>query len=179
MISREKLEELINKTEGDINFVEEVSDKIVKEKTEELDTLMHDIYNEVVNVENLVDEIIEKHFLKLTNAVYFISAKCEMLGFYDDMSKTNSKLAYNEAYFNTKAKQALQGNKPTVSDLQLQAENDSINEAVLNLIYSRSFKIIKVKLDAANEMIKTLSKILTSRISDKSLDSGNAKYLKG
>ena len=102
-----------------------------------------------------------------------------MLGFYDDMSKTNSKLAYNEAYFNTKTKQALQGNKPTVSDLQLQAENDSINEAVLNLIYSRSFKIIKVKLEAANEMIKTLSKILTSRISDKSLDSGNAKYLKG
>ena len=47
------------------------------------------------------------------------------------------------------------------------AENNSMNESIVSSLYARSFKIIKSKVESANEMVKTLSKIISKRMNEK------------
>ena len=64
---------------------------------------------------------------------------------------------------------ALSSNKPTVAMLTIAAENGSVNETVVNAIYARSYKIFKFKVDSGFEMVKTLSKIISKRMTENQL----------
>ena len=48
----------------------------------------------------------------------------------------------------------------------IDSENNSIDETMLNLIYSRSVRILKGKVDTAGEMVRTLSKILSAHMNE-------------
>lgn len=168
-MDKEAIEGLLNSATNDIKYVEVIANDIVKSRTKDLDDIMHEINEKIVNVDNPSDEIIEKYFLELTNAVYFINAHCEYLGFYEDITKVNAKMKYNQAYSDNQLKAVASNVKATVADNQLAAENASLNETLVNLIYSRSYKIIKVKVEAAEEQIKTLSKILSAHMTEKNL----------
>lgn len=169
MLSLSELEVLDNQLKVDIETVNIYSNKIIEEKTKVLDDIMRDIKEEVIDSQEIDDRLLERYFLSLTNALYFIGSNVEQMGFYDDMSKMSSKLAYNEAYVKNQTKDLGSTKKQTVADNQMAAESGSINEQVLNLIYSRSFKIIKSKIDAGYEMVRTLSKIVSSRAQEKQL----------
>lgn len=153
--------------EKSIDDVSSISDDIVKGYTENLDSLMRYIKEDVIDNDNVPDSVLENYFMQLTNAMYFIGSKSEFLGLYEDFAKSNCKIKYNEAYSENQVQSALVGKKTTVDDNRLYAENKSINEAIVNAIYSRSFRIVKSKVDSANEMIKTLSKIISKRMNDK------------
>lgn len=168
MLKEEDIRKVIDETEENISYIKTISDEIVSNYTSDLDTLMREINENIVVQDNPSDRIIEKYFSELTNALYFIGAKCEYLGFYEDVSKSNAKLKYNQAYFENKAKSMGLDKKsqPTVADNQIAAENASITETAVNFIYSRSFKIIKLKIESAQEMVKTLSKLLSKHMQE-------------
>lgn len=163
--SIDKVKELITDTENNVSIVGAMSNEIVNTYTEHLDEVMTNINREVIMKNNTNDEILQKYFLELSNVMYFISSRSEFLGLFDDISKSNAKLAYNEAFAQNQAKAELEGkkSKPTVAENQIYAENNTINETLTNNIYSRSFKIVKAKVDAGWEMLKTLSKVLGAR----------------
>lgn len=165
-MNKEKIVELMEKATDDVEFAQRVSDTIVAEKTSELDALMKEIHKNVVNADYVDDNTISQYFLRLTNALYFLSSRFESFGFYDDITKANARLKYNEAYAENQLNHANDAKKPTQNDNQLYAELNSVDESVLNIVYSRSVKIIKGKFDAASEMIRTLSKLLSMRIAN-------------
>ena len=168
-INKGKLITLNDELEKNVIDVTTKSDEIVTSYTQVLDDIMKDIKEEIIDKEDITDNLLNHYFLSLTNAIYFISSKVEAVGFYDDLSKVSFKLAYNDAYSKNQTKDVGNTKKQTVADNQMAAENGSIDEQVLNIIYSRSFKIIKTKIDAAYEMIRTLSKIISSRQQEKQL----------
>ena len=99
--------------------------------------------------------------------------KLERLGLHDDVSKAQFREAYNNAYLDAQTSLSAQG-KPTVAMLTISAENGSVNETVVNAIYARSYKTFKFKVDSGFEMVKTLSKIISRRMSeDKLADTPN------
>ena len=100
--------------------------------------------------------------MELTNAYYFIAAKCEAAGLYDDISKSNARMKYNDAYSSNQVRASAEGVKMTVAELTVAAEQESLDETLVSQIYSRSYKIIKTKLEAAQTQISTLGKILNS-----------------
>lgn len=170
-MNKDKIEKIMFDCDEDIKYVEEISNKIVKEKTKDLDELMNRIQDEVVSIEEPSLNVIEKYFLELTNALYFINARSENLGFYEDISKTNVKMAYNRAYSENQLNNAVNNIKATVTENQLAAEKNSLNESLVSIIYSRAYRTIKVKVESANEMVRTLSKLITLRLSEKQLNS--------
>lgn len=127
---------------------------------------MKDIYNEVISIDYPATETIEKYFLALSNYVYFMGEKLETLGTYDAMSKAAYKQVYNTAYLNNQIKDAEKKNKTTVAENTAIAENSAIYEGTVNDIYSKAYKIVKNKIDAAQTMISTLSKIMSKRIQE-------------
>ena len=163
----EKVEKLLSETSENVKYFESVSNTVVESYTKSLDDIMKNLYKDVIMNDNPPMQILEKYFLELTNALYFMGEKLEHLGVYDDMSKAAAKEVYNKAYLNNQVTD--NGKKPTVAENQSVAENASVYETSVNSIYNRAYKIFKYKIDAGYEMIKTLSKIISRRMSEQSL----------
>ena len=167
MDNNEALQNVVNDINTNVEYVKKMSDDIVKEYTGLLDELMKDIADNIIGNDNVPDAILEKYFLELTNAMYFIGSKSEFLGLYEDLSKANMRLKYNQAFSDNQINGITNGKKPTVDENRVFAENSSMNETIVNSLYSRSFRIIKSKVESANEMIKTLSKIISKRMNER------------
>lgn len=178
-MNKDKILNLMNETTADVDFAVQISNTVVEEKTSELDYLMREIQTEIVNAPEVIDSVVERYLLQLTNAVYFITTRCETFGFYDDITKANARLKYNELYAKNQLDAATSGKKVTNADNQLYAETNSIDENVLNIIYARSVKIIKGKLESANEMIRTLSKLLSVHMNVNTATSTSRRLLEG
>lgn len=156
-----------------------ISSNILKSYTQHLDDLMQDLYSKVADPStNISDTDLERYYLELTNLVYFMGEKLETVGVKDDISRAAAKEMYNKSYLDTaKSPLAVAGtngkaNKLTVSEITAIAESAAINEQVVNMIFSRVYKQIKFKVDAAFEMIGTLRKIISKRIQEQQLSAG-------
>jgi hypothetical protein len=161
-MDKSRIENLIETTGNSVAIAKEMSDRIVNEYTKDLDELMRDINRDVVVPVDVPDVVLQRYYMELTNAYYFISAKCEAVGLYEDISKSNARIKYNDTYGDTQLQATTEGRKMTVAELTVAAEQGSLDETVVAQIYSRSFKIIKAKLEAAQTQINTLGKILNS-----------------
>lgn len=178
-MTQEKFEALAQTTETDVTFARQVSDELINENTKELDSLMRCIQEEIVNAPNYDDLTIERYSLQLTNALYFIGARSESFGFYDDISKANARLKYNQMYAENQANGIAAAKKPTQNDNQLYAELNSMDENMINIIYSRSIKIVKSKVEAGYEMLRTLNKILSVHSQNTITSSRTQRLLEG
>lgn len=168
-VDTSKVSDLLRATEDNSQYFQDVSTNVVAAYTESLDNVMKEVYANVVSVDNPSVETLEKYFLELTNTLYFIGEKAEQVGIYDDLSKAAYKEVYNKAYMDNQVLDGTGRSKPTVNSLTATAESAAIYENVVNSIYNRCYKIIRSKVDAGYEMVRTLSKILSRRTQEQAL----------
>lgn len=168
-VSKE-ISSVMSEIEENVTYFNSVSDEVTKAYVNDLDEAMAEAYKEIIMVEEPSDNTLERHFLKLSNLLYFVGSRAEKLGVYSDVSKAAAKEAYNNAYLENQNKiisvDGKKASKPTVAENQAIAENSSIYHSTVNTIYDRSYKILRFKIDAAYEMVKTLSKIISKRMQD-------------
>ena len=155
----ERITSVMQETEENSAYFEDTSLRVVEAYTQSLDDLMKAIYQDIILVDYPSELTLEKYFLELTNTVYFMGEKLESLGVRDDMSRAQYKEVYNAAYLGNQIKDIEKKNKTTVAENQAVAENAALYENTVNSIYSRAYKIFRYKIDAANEMIKSLSNL--------------------
>lgn len=173
MLDTKLLDIAMDNVENDTQYLKEVVDKVVTSYTSHLDEVMKKIYNEVILADNVSTEILEKYFLELSNLIYFISENTEKVGMYDGVSKSKAQEAYNRAYMDSQESLGANGKKPTVAESTALAENATIHESMVNEMYSRAYKIIKAKIDAAQTMVSTLSKVLSRRMAENQFSNVN------
>lgn len=163
-IKTNKVSEILEATEKNVVYFNSITDNTVKAYTKDIDSLMQKILDTVIKEENPDIENIEKCFVELTHLVYFMGERLESLGIYNDMSEQARKEVYNKAYLNNQSDIGITGKKPTVAENQAVAESESIYESCVNSIYERAYRIVKFKIEAAETMISTLSKMLSRRM---------------
>ena len=174
-IDEEKVQELMNDTDNNVEYFNKVATETAIKYTEPLDKLMRKIYSNVVN-KDATDAQLEKYYLELTNTVYFMGDKLEQLNINGDMAKASEKEVYNNAYLANQVKDSEKKNKTTVAENQAVAEQESQYEAVVSSIYDHAYKMVKFKIDAAKDMINTLRKVISRRMQEQQLSSfGNSK----
>lgn len=161
-----QIDELVRETEENVTYFTNISDSLVLGYTSDLDKLMIRVHVDTVENE-ATDDQLEKYILELSNALYFIGSRLEAMGIKDDLSKLAAKQVYNESYLD--APVDAKGKKPTVAELSAMAENDSRYETIMNNIYSRAYRQIKYKVDAAYEMLASLRKVITKRMQEAQL----------
>ena len=108
-----QIESKLETTKENVSYISEIADKVVGAYTRSLDSLMQEIYKNVVENDNASNNDLEKYFLRLTNTLYFMGEKLERLGLHDDVSKAQFREAYNNAYLDAQTSLSAQG-KPTV-----------------------------------------------------------------
>lgn len=101
------------------------------------------------------DEELEDMCLNLSTRIYFMSDACEQLGIKDDISK-----AIRNEIFNKK-RDEITG---TIADKDAYAELESQQEQITNICYNRAYRIIKAKVDNAQELLQSCKKVLSRRM---------------
>lgn len=103
---------------------------------------------------------LEDFCLNLSAQIYFAGGMCENLGIKDDISKAVWKETYNNARDDYKG---------TVQDKNSQAELQSQQEQLTNVCFSRAYKTMKAKIDAAQELLSSCKKVLSHRMAEMEL----------
>nr|DAG27891.1 MAG TPA: Phosphoribosyl-ATP pyrophosphatase [Caudoviricetes sp.] len=167
--SKVEITNVFEKTDEASSLFTNISDEVVKAYTSDLDKLLLKIKeNAVENTPS--DNILEKLVMELSNILYFMGTRLESVGIKDDITKLSAKEVYNNSYTNNLTNVGDQKKKPTVAELTVMAENDSRYQTVVNNIYSRVYRQIKYKIDAAYEMLSSLRKIISKRMQENQLD---------
>ena len=96
--------------------------------------------------------------LNLSTYIYFAGGMTEQLGIRDDISKA----VYKEMYHTARASQS----SGTVADKDSLAELASQEEFIVSAAYNRAYKIMKSKVENAQELLSSCKKVLTRRISE-------------
>lgn len=160
-----------------INFDEIDRDNIndVQTRVDKHSKIITDIVNEIIkpycyDVDNYVswikdiladgtnpptDEELEDMCLNLSTRIYFMSEACEQLGIKDDLSKAIRNEIYN------KKRDDING---TIADKDAYAELESQKEQITNICYSRAYKIVKSKVENAQELLQSCKKVLSRRM---------------
>ena len=153
--------EILNRVEEYSRSIDIHVDSIINNYFEELDDYMNKVDSKLREGKKMTDSQLEDIAVNLSSLIYFVSVGCEDLGVRDDISKSIYKEAYNNA-----RSQLTSG---TVADKNVQAELDTLEEHVVNVVYNKSYKKLKAKVESAQEMLATIKKIMTRRISEMEL----------
>lgn len=145
--------------EDNAKSITNVVRNVVTKYTKELDDYVAKVKEGLLDTEHpLTNNELSNVCMRLSTYIYFASEMSEHLGIKDDISKALYKEAYNTN------RNLLE--KGTVADKNTQAELNSQQEYLVNIVYSRSFKIVKAKVDAAQELLSSAKKVLTLRMNE-------------
>lgn len=170
-ISIEEIEKVVAETEDNLAIYSTIFDEVIKRYTKELDDVMQAVYTDIISVSDPSISVFEKYRLELSNCLYFMQERLEKLGSLDYLSKTKYKEVYNQAYLDNQLLDTTSNKKKTVNELVALSEEASKSEAITNDIYTRAYKVLKNKIDAANTMISTISKSISRRMGEEYLPS--------
>ena len=179
MIEKEKLMASYDELCSMSNDAQEVYNGLVDTITADLDSVMQKIYESVVMKDDVPIDTIQTLFVQLGNYVYFFGSSVERVGLDSDLAENLMKEKYNAAYNDNLV--SSDGKKRTANELTAIAEKYSLSETVLSDIYKRVYKTVKFKVDSAQSMVNSLSKILTKKMQEfsfsKDFDQNSSRIL--
>ena len=104
--------------------------------------------------------------IQLPILLYFAGEAQENLGIHEDIAKAKKMEKYNTIYNQVKG---------TIADKTAKSEISSQTEYLTHIIYQRAYKMIRSKIEMAQEMINSLKRIFDARIVDANLSLGVRK----
>lgn len=157
-----EIEAIQNKVENHSITVDDIVNAIIKPYSEDLDRYVSFIRDCLKDGERPpTDEELDDFCLNLSTLIYFSGGMCEYLGIRDDISKA----VYKDVYHESRSKLE----KGTVADKDSLAELASQKEALVNVCYTRAAKMMKAKVENAQELLGSCKKVLTRRMQEYSL----------
>ena len=164
-ISDEELEEIKDiqeKVEEHSRIIDDIVYDIISPYCKDLDKYVDFIKECLKDGENppTTDEL-DDFCLNLSTYIYFAGGMCEQLGIRDDISKA----VYKEMYHTARASQE----KGTVADKDSLAELASQEQFIVSSSYTRAYKMMKSKVENAQELLASVKKVLSRRIQEAEL----------
>jgi len=160
-----KIEQVNNirlRVEDNSRLIEDIVNQIIAPYSKDLDEYVKSIKNCLAGGEQPpTNDELEDYCMNLSTLIYFAGGMCEQLGIRDDISKAVWKETYNS---NREA-----ADRGTVQDKNTAAELASQQEQLTNICYSRAYKIMKSKVDAAQELLASCKKSLSHRMQEMEL----------
>ena len=151
-----------NTIEVDSKKIDEVVNLIIQPYCKDLDRYVKFIADCLKDGENPpTTSELEDFCMNLSTQIYFAGGLCENLGVRDDIAKA----LYKEQYHSSR--NSLQ--KGTVADKDSMATLQSQNELIVSMSYTRAYKTMKAKVDAAQELLSSCKKVLSHRIQEEQL----------
>lgn len=150
------------RVEDNSHIVDNIVSDIIKPYISELDRYVGFIKDCLKDGEQPpTDYELEDFLMNLSTDIYFASGMSEQLGIRDDIAKAVYKETYNNVRDNTVG--------GTIADKNTQAELESQQEQLVSICYTRAYKIVKAKVESAQELLSSCKKVLSRRMSEAQL----------
>lgn len=140
-------------------------DEIVTRWTSDLDIVMKEI-REHINMGFIDDSTLQNIILTLANTLYFSLEGLEKVGIKEDVCRHIREEVFIDA------RKVATG---TVKDRDGEALLACTNEDMIAIIYSRAYKTIKQKVDAGYEMLNSIKKVMSKRMTEDELS--NSRFM--
>ena len=140
-------------------------DEIVNRWTSDLDVVMKAI-SEHLNIGFIDDNTLQNIVLTLANTLYFSLEGLEKVGIKEDVCRHIREEVFIDA------RKVATG---TVKDRDGEALLACTNEDMIAIIYSRAYKTIKQKVDAGYEMLNSIKKVMSKRMTEDELS--NSRFI--
>lgn len=162
-----KTQEVMDRVELLSKDIDRMANSLADKYCKDLNTYMRHIDDILVNSnEHVTDNDLEDFVLNLPSLLYFTGSAQESLGIKEDTCK-----AIRNEVFNT-VRERCSG---TVADKNSAATLASQSEEITLAIYSRAYKKVKFRIDAAYEMLNSIKKVITHRTAE--LELSNSRYV--
>lgn len=171
-IDTDKVTDLLNETHRNSTYFNEITNTVVSSYCADLDALLLTI-DTSINQKNIPTEVIEDYMLQLASNIYFMGSKLEAVGIKEDVAKAMKQEVYNKAYLENDVETITESGKkikPTKDANTAVAEEKSKYESIIHSVYTRTYKILKFKIESANELLSSLKKVLNRRIQEVDMD---------
>jgi hypothetical protein len=161
-IQIDKIKEIQLSVEDNSHTMENIVNEIIKPYCKDLDNYVSFIADILKDGQNppTANEL-DDFCMNLSTYIYFAGGMCEQLGIRDDISKA----VWKECFHTARASQ----DKGTVADKDSLAELCSQQEQLTNICYSRAYKIMKSKVENAQELLSSCKKVISRRMQEQSL----------
>ena len=157
-LNLKKVSKVRLRVEDNSKIMDDIVNEIVSPYTQDLDKYVIFIKDCLKDGENPpTDTELEDFCMNLSTYIYFAGGFCEQLGVRDDISKAIYKETYNTAR---------DTHTGTVADKDSKAELDSQHEQLVSICYTRAYKIVKAKVENAQELLSSCKKVLSRRMSE-------------
>jgi len=141
--------------------IKAIVDELVFKYNQDLDTYIKNIKEIALpQKDRLTDIDIEKMVLKIPIFMYYSANGLEELGVEQDNAEAIHKELYNEAF---------QDANGTIRDKEAIAESSVMEDYMIEQIFRRSYKKLKIKIEMADKIYSGVKKILSKRMSDNEL----------
>ena len=144
-------------------LIEDIAFNISKEFTQELDKVMGICKSIFQSKDKITNQEIEDLLAQLPSILYFVNEGQEAVGIKQDIAEMTRKTNYNIA------REKANG---TIADKNTTAEGQVINEAINEIIYQRAYKLIRAKIEMAQEMVNSLKRIFDARMMEYQIGNG-------
>lgn len=163
-------------SEGNLKEIDNIRDRI-ENNSYQLENIVNDIINPYCkDLDKYVrfiadclhdgenpptDAELEDFCMNLSTYIYFAGGMCEQLGIKDDIGKAIYKEIYNTARANQ--------DSGTVADKNSLAELSTQQEQLTSVCYTRAYKVMKSKVENAQELLSSVKKVLSHRMQEQEL----------
>lgn len=158
----EEIENICNKVDLNSAQIEEIVNDIIEPYCKDLDKYVDFIKGILADGEHpATAQELDDFCMNLSVYIYYASGMQEQLGIKDDIAKA----VYKEMYHS--ARDSI--DKGTVADKDSLAELASQQEYLTSVCYKRAYSIVKAKVSAAQEILSSVKKIISRRMSEQEL----------
>lgn len=157
-IDQDRMREVSARVDNLSTEVIEMADNIANKVCEDLDGYMRYIDDILLKQETpITDEQLDVFVLNLSSILYLVSDAQENLGIKEDVSRAIQREVYN------RVREKAQG---TVADKDTAAELQCQEESITTIVYARAYKKVKLRVEAAAEMVNSIKKVVTRRVAE-------------
>jgi hypothetical protein len=155
-IDQKSISKIESKVEDHSTVITNIVNEIIEPYCKDLDRYVMFIRDCLKDGETPpTNDELDDFCMNLSTLIYFAGGMCEQLGIRDDISKAVYKEVYNDA------RSAL--SEGTIADKDSIAELQAQQEQITSVCYNRAYRIVKAKVDAAQELLASCKKVLTRR----------------
>ena len=151
-----KVRSLQKRIDENSDLVNSIVNRLVSEYCRSLDEYMQFIRNILNDTANPpTDRELDDFALNIPVLIYFTGEAQEALGIKEDVAKAVKQELYNEVYDKASG---------TIADKSAAAELATQNEYIAHIAYQRAYKKVKLRMEAANETLQSIKKIISRRM---------------
>lgn len=156
------VEKIQQHVESNSRSIDNIVQSIINPYCKDLDRYVAFIRDCLSDGQNPPTDVeLEDWCMNLSTYIYFAGGMCEHLGVRDDISRA----VWKEMYHTERAKLE----RGTVADKDSQAELASQQEQLTNICYNRAYRIMKSKVENAQELMSSCKKVLSRRMQEMEL----------